>query len=75
MFGVISSYWDLTGYQPVEFLPCKRPKVERTDISSAADHMSVNFSSQRLVNFGGQRPLTPVNSQQAKLAKVESFVI
>jgi hypothetical protein len=41
MFGVISSYREFfaskasklerTGFQPVEFLPCKRPKVERTD--------------------------------------------
>ena len=61
MFGVISSYRELTGFEPVEL----------TDKCSAAEVMSVNFSSQQLVNFRGRRPLTPINSQQAELAKVK----
>ena len=44
MLGVISSYRELTGFEPMEL----------TDKCSAAEVMSVNF--------GGQRPLTPVNS-------------
>ena len=61
MFGVISSYRELTGFWPVEL----------TDKCSAAEVMSVNFSSQQLVNFCGRRPLTPVNSQQVEVVKVK----
>ena len=61
MLGVNSSYRELTGFMPVEL----------TDKCSTAEVMSANFTSQRLVNFGGRRPLTPFNSLQAKLAKVE----
>ena len=80
MSGVISSYRELTGFEPVEL----------ADKCSAAEVMSVrstfgrlqgkNFSSQQLVrstygrlqgkNFCGRRPLTPVNSQQASLRKL-----
>ena len=51
MFGVIGSYRELTGFQPVEL----------TDVCSAAEVMSVNSTSHRLVIFCGQRPLTTVN--------------
>ena len=71
MYGVISSYRELTGFEPVEL----------TDKCSAAEVMSVNFSSQQLVrstygrlqgkNFCGRRPLTPVNSQQVEVVKVK----
>ena len=35
--------------------------------------MSVNSTSRRLVNFSEQSSLTPINSQQAELAKVETL--
>ena len=62
MLEVISSYQELTGFLPVEL----------TDKCSTAEVMSDNYTSQWLVNFGGRRPLTPFNSQQAELAKVKS---
>ena len=61
MLEVISSYQELTGFLPVEL----------TDKCSTAEVMSDNYTSQWLVNFGGRRPLTPFNSQQAELAKVK----
>ena len=61
MLEVISSYQELTGFLPVEL----------TDKCSTAEVMSDNYTSQWLVNFGGRRPLTSFNSQQAELAKVK----
>ena len=61
MLEVISSYQELTGFLPVEL----------TDKCSTAEVMSDYYTSQWLVNFGGRRPLTPFNSQQAELAKVK----
>jgi hypothetical protein len=71
MLEVISSYQ--------EFFASKASKLERTgflpveltDKCSTAEVMSDNYTSQWLVNFGGRRPLTPFNSQQAELAKVK----
>jgi len=51
MFGVIRSYQELTGFQPVKL----------TDVCSAAVVLSVNSTSFRLVNFRSRRLLTPVN--------------
>ena len=51
MTGVNRSYWELTDFQSVEL----------TDITSATKLLSFNSTSHRLVNSGGQRPLTPVN--------------
>ena len=64
MLEVISSYQELTGFLPVEL----------TDKCSTAEVMSDNYTSQWLVNFGGRRPLTPFNSQQAELAKVKLLI-
>jgi hypothetical protein len=71
MLEVIRSYQ--------EFFASKASKLERTgflpveltDKCSTAEVMSDNYTSQWLVNFGGRRPLTPFNSQQAELAKVK----
>ena len=71
MLEVIRSYQELTGFLPVEFLAEPSGKAERTDKCSTAEVMSDNYTSQWLVNFGGRRPLTSFNSQQAELAKVK----
>ena len=64
MFGVNRSYRELTGLQPVEL----------TDNSVPVDvDVNVNLNYRRLtsINFRRHSRLTPVNSQQAKLAKFE----
>ena len=60
MLEVNCSYQELTGFQPVEL----------TDKCYIAEVTSDNFTSQRLVNYCGHRPLTSFNSQQAGLAKL-----
>ena len=62
MLGVIRSYQELTGFQPVEL----------SDNSFAAvGLLSANSTSHRLVNFCEQSSLTPINSSEAKLAELK----
>ena len=71
MLEVISSYQELTGFLPVELTDkCSTAEV-MSDRSALPLDFVKNYTSQWIVNFGGRRPLTPFNSQQAELAKVK----
>ena len=62
MFVVNRSYLKLTGLRPVEL----------TDISFSYRE---NYRLLTPANFRRRSRLTPVNSQQAKLAKLKSIII
>jgi len=66
-----ASKLERTGFLPVELTDkCSTAEV-MSDRSALPLDFVKNYTSQWLVNFGGRRPLTPFNSQQAELAKVK----
>ena len=62
MFGVISSYRELTGFQPVELTDITLPQQVYCPLTPRTAGALTSASKARS---------TPINSQQAKLAKLK----